>query len=157
MLDAPRPRAAYDPATERNARHGDGDDDGSRSRSQRHGNGHRQDEVGKRLHEFHDPLTEEIEPPAEETTRQTPKCAERRSQQHGGHGDGQRRPAAMNDAAQHIPAQLVGAEPMSESGGGENPGLLSLIGIVGSDHVRTEGDEEHESDDHQPKARPTGL
>jgi hypothetical protein len=46
---------------------------------------------------------------------------------------------------------------MRESGRGEDPGLLGLIGIVGSDHSRTQGDEEHDCDDHQPKACPTGL
>ena len=76
------------------------------------------------------------------------------------HGDDaglHRRARPVDDAAQHIPAQLVGAEPVSERGSGEDSGLLGLIGIVGSDHVRAQSDEEDESDDHQPEARPTGL
>ena len=77
----------------------------------------RQDQRREREQHVHEPLADQVEAPAEVARAQAPDEADGVAEEHRGQGDQQRDARAVNDPAQHVPPQVVGAEPVGGTGG----------------------------------------
>ena len=98
------------PAAEGQARDGDGDDHRGEPRADGHGNGHGENQVGKRLEDLHDALAGEVEAAAEIAAGHAPQRAHGGAEEHGREGDEEGRPGAVDDAGEGVPPHLVGPE-----------------------------------------------
>jgi hypothetical protein len=123
------------------------------SGAERHGDRHRQDQVREGLQEFDDALAEQVEAPAEEAAGQPPQRAERRPQQHRRNRDGQRDAAAVDDAAQHVASDLVGAEPGQLVRRLPHPAEICHQRIGRRDQRREDGDEHDRRPHYAPERR----
>jgi hypothetical protein len=165
IFDAPTPRfdvgqllqrqhdgADHAPA-ERYPGDGDGDDHRAEPGAQGHRDRHRQDQIGKRLQELDDALADEVEPAAEEAARQAPERAEGRAEQHRPQRYGQGRAAAVDDPAEHIPADLVGAEDMALAWRLAHRAKIGFERIVRREHRRGDGHDNDQRRDAAPERR----
>ena len=141
------------PAAERNASDRDRDDHGADPGAERHRDRHRQDQVGKGLQELDDALADDVETSAEIAARQAPQGAQGGAEQHRADRDGQGCAAAVDDPAQGIAADLVGAEIMRRLGRLRHVAEIEFQRVVGRQERRSDRHHDDRGGDAAPERR----
>ncbi len=139
--------AAHDPRVAGNNHDGDGDHGVGRVRRQHGHDGQGEDETGNGLDRVHEPLEGEIEAPLEVAAGQPDEHAGHGPDSHREQPDPQRDAASVDDAAEDVAADVVGAEEMHAAGGGQADLGVGFQRIVGREHVGEDRGEDQQHDD----------
>ena len=88
------------------------EDDVEQARPQREDHAHGEQDVGDGQEHVHDPHDEGVGPAAEEAGEEAERHTDERGQRHRGEADPERDAATVEDAAQDVAAEMIGAERM---------------------------------------------
>ena len=148
---------ADDASAERYSGDGDGHDHRRHAAAQRHGDRHRQYQVGKGLQELDDTLTRHVEASTEVAAGQAPQRADGRAEQHRAQRHGERALGAVDDAAQRVAADLVGAEPVRLARRLLHGAEVRLERRIGRDQRCRHRHGDDQGGDHAPEGRERGA
>ena len=110
--------------------------------------GQRQDQAGERQHHIGQAHQHGVDPAAEVARHHAHRQAQRAHHHGDQHHDEQRDAGAVQQAAEHVAAELVGAEPVAGAGRQQGPGQV-LPQRVGRRQPRRQCGQQHQqADDH---------
>ncbi len=130
----------------------DGDGDGGvvQVGTEQAGHGQGQDERGEREEGVHGPHHHDVDPAPYEAGHQGQRQGQHQRSPHDLEGGPQRRPGAEDEPAEHVAAEVVGAEPVRPRRPGVDAQEILHVGSVGGEQGGGDGHEDHADDEDEP-------